>query len=368
MEKDSQVLNETLKEANGVFRRNTCLFFFEAIACCLIVFVHCSFPGDFGIVMSAASRFGVPLFFAVSGFFLYKEDAEKQEIRLKVRRRSLRVFLLLLFSSAIYLILGIISSCFGKESVGLAEYFESLFNWKELVLLLVCNDPLIYFVNWFMVALLLSYLVIYLFPDLFFKNRLSIYIVSSLAIFWTVFRIAVIVADVQLFGFSLSSDRLYRSWYFYGLPFICLGMVLKKNESFLTKIPTYLSLVILSLSFVAMITEQVLLVKLFSTPISYSFGSIGCVFSMIALSVKKPELFSKSKLLTMKGNWTTYVYIFHCAVIICVSFLFSKLGIEGLMIDWLKPIIVLAISLCVSIAFNWFIEFIKEKRKATVAK
>ena len=109
----------------------------------------------------------------------------------------------------------------------------------------------------------------------------------------------------------------------------------------------------------AMVTEQFLLIKLLRRSSSYFFGSIGSVFAIITISIKKPNLFSK--LLTIKGNWTMYAYIFHPAIIACLSFILSSLKIQGLIIDWLKPIIVLILTIFISIIFNLMIELIKSK-------
>ena len=55
-------------------RRNACLAFFEFCACFLIVFIHCRFPGDFGMAVKSIARVGVPLFFGISGYYLCSEN------------------------------------------------------------------------------------------------------------------------------------------------------------------------------------------------------------------------------------------------------------------------------------------------------
>lgn len=51
---------------------NYCLDFIKGIACICVVFMHCEFPGIMGIAVQAISRFCVPLFFMVSGYFCYQ--------------------------------------------------------------------------------------------------------------------------------------------------------------------------------------------------------------------------------------------------------------------------------------------------------
>lgn len=168
---------------NNTKTRNTCLYFFEACACCLIVFMHCEFPGNFGYFMNSLARFGVPLFFAISGFFLYSEGATTDEFRAKIRKRVFKIFILLSFSFLIYFSLGVLTSCFGNNSISFLEYLKETFHWKRLIFLIVFNDPLTNGINWFMIALLFSYLILYLFPNFFLRNNIVPYIVSNLTFF-----------------------------------------------------------------------------------------------------------------------------------------------------------------------------------------
>lgn len=59
---------------------NYCLDFFKGVACVFVVFMHCEFPGKLGILVQSVSRFCVPFFFMVSGYFyFYNGEATKQE-------------------------------------------------------------------------------------------------------------------------------------------------------------------------------------------------------------------------------------------------------------------------------------------------
>ena len=48
---------------------NYCLDFMKGIACLFVVWMHCEFPGKTGVIVQAISRFCVPFFFMVSGYF-----------------------------------------------------------------------------------------------------------------------------------------------------------------------------------------------------------------------------------------------------------------------------------------------------------
>lgn len=51
-------------------KRNKYIDAAKALACIFVVLIHCMFPGKIGLVFRALARFAVPLFFAVSGYFL----------------------------------------------------------------------------------------------------------------------------------------------------------------------------------------------------------------------------------------------------------------------------------------------------------
>lgn len=60
---------------------NYCLDFIKGIACMFVVFMHCEFPGIFGTAVQAVSRFCVPFFFMVSGYFCFKPLAIDTELK-----------------------------------------------------------------------------------------------------------------------------------------------------------------------------------------------------------------------------------------------------------------------------------------------
>ena len=51
--------------------RNKCLDGMKAIAACMVIFIHIDLPGQTGVFIEALSRFAVPFFFMISGYFCY---------------------------------------------------------------------------------------------------------------------------------------------------------------------------------------------------------------------------------------------------------------------------------------------------------
>ena len=64
----------------AVKQYNYCLDYLKGIACIFVVFMHCEFPDMLGTAVQAISRFCVPFFFMVSGYFCFRpleRNAEK---------------------------------------------------------------------------------------------------------------------------------------------------------------------------------------------------------------------------------------------------------------------------------------------------
>ena len=349
------------KQTTKTRKKNTTLCFFEALACVTIVFIHCPFPGDFGITMEGFARFGVPLFFVVSGFFMIKTGMQVKELRQKLKARAARVGFLLLFSFLIYLTLDAVGSCFGSSKIPFVTWLANTFHWKKIIILLVCNNPITTVINWFMIAMLFSFLIIYIFPEMFISNKWVPVILASLLVFWIIFRIIVITTGVTLFGVELSNGFLYRSWYANGLPFISLGIVLKRHEESMKKIPFIVVIPLLIFFMVAAPFEHLLIIKCLGFGLSYYFCNIASVIAIIVLCIKRVDLFSQSRLLNQEGNWTRFVYIFHPAIITVLGVVFRVLGLsDNKMIFWGKPIIVVFVAVFTAMLFNFILLKVKK--------
>lgn len=334
--------NNTVKKT----QKNSTLLFFEAVACVLIVFIHCEFPGDFGIFMNGFARFGVPLFFVVSGFFMISSGMELSELRQKLKKRMKRLIILLLFSFSVYLILDVIKSCCYLSNFSFITWLINFTSLKRIVLLLVCNNPLTNLNNWFMVAMLFSYCIIYFFPKLFMNNKFAPFLIASSLIFWIVFRLINLNSGLSLFGVRLANEYIYRSWYANGLPFICLGIILKRYENVIIKIPSIVVISFLIFFSIAGAVEHFLVFKWLGSGISYYFCNIFTVIFIIIICIKKEDFLSNNKFLNQEGNWTMFVYIFHPIVISTAEFFLNFIGLnENIILLWINPIIVIVFTI-----------------------
>ena len=79
---------------------NCCLDFIKGLACVFVVFMHCEFPGRLGVIVQAISRFCVPFFFMVSGYFCFKPAG----VPVDIRRKIWHIVRITLFACLFYLV------------------------------------------------------------------------------------------------------------------------------------------------------------------------------------------------------------------------------------------------------------------------
>lgn len=61
----------------------------KAIACLLVVFIHCPFPGGVGEYVVAFGRGAVPFFALVTGYYSYFSDSERRLEVAKLRLKNI---------------------------------------------------------------------------------------------------------------------------------------------------------------------------------------------------------------------------------------------------------------------------------------
>ena len=201
----------------------------KAVAAFMVVFIHCPFPGRFGETVSALARFAVPLFFAVSGRFLFRSGIpDPAGIRRIVRKRIVRaagVTAIVWLAYTLYSLLYRITR--GGETI--SAWFSDKFNPGEFFTFFMFNsgkvvydysytfDQMWYLFVWLYVLILLFILAplvkllyrpmtVILLSGLFFGLLLQAYY------------------PIRPFDISIRTWYMLRNWLLFGLPFVGLGI------------------------------------------------------------------------------------------------------------------------------------------------
>ena len=329
-------------------KTNYCILFFEIIAAIFIVFLHIKFPSLFGEVVEMIARFGVPFFFMVSGFFLFSNpNIDIEQLKKKILRRLLRLIVILLISTIIYLAYELY-----MNRAYLTVFLGNIFSAKRLVAFFLFNEPFFGGHLWFILALIYCYIFILIFIKWFIGKNFLLYFISSFLLLNILLNIVFYQFNFSICGISLSHYWFFRNWILEGLPFVCLGVLLRRNSNRLINIKTELVVAVLVISFIAMILEAFFYRKVLNaSPIFCVFNIVFCS-SIFVLAIKKPLLLSECFLFKIKGKWTTILYVIHPLFITIVSFVFNAIKFNGLVADYIMPLVVALLSCVVSILIS----------------
>ncbi len=252
--KSRKVYNQTLNVIKG-------------ISCLLIVCMHCEFPGYLGILVQTISRYCVPFFFMVSGYYCFSESNEKKNIKKKI----LHILKITLYASLFYIVLTFIFKCFDWSGFEASFSTNSILNW------LVFNQPCIGSSQmWFLWALLYAYILFHIL-SINNKESLGVRLIPILFISYILLAQGAHVIGIYI------PNMYYRNFLIEGFPFLMMGYAIHKYQNRITLSNKNLWL-ILFVSTIACIFERILLGRDFGVNIS----SFPQVVSLFLLSVRNP--------------------------------------------------------------------------------
>ncbi|MDE6844907.1 MAG: acyltransferase family protein [Lachnospiraceae bacterium] len=134
-------------------KENVSLNILKGVACICVVWIHCPFPGTAGKVITGFARFAVPLFFAISGYFVYDKEPEKIYCKIK------HIAKILIVTEGFYFIWYFIRGCIRGGRYGVVEWIRKTLTLEAVMNCIVFQKTIIIDVAWFLLALLLAYML-----------------------------------------------------------------------------------------------------------------------------------------------------------------------------------------------------------------
>lgn len=308
---------------------NYCLDFIKGIACIFVVFMHCEFPGLFGIAVQAISRFCVPLFFMVSGFYCYKEFTITM---LERRNKVIHILEITVNASLFYILFALVQSWIWGD-VSLTVSFG------KIIVFVCCNQMFIIVSQmWFLFALLYVYVVYMVVggTDWFRQHCLKIA--------WTCIILYVCLAQgCHIIGLSVP-NFIYKNWLIEGLGFFTLGYVIHKYQKSLSyNNSTLLSIV--ALFTVLSLIERFLLGRDFGVNIC----SIPQVTALFIYALNNPKS-HKGYIQRLGKTCSMFIYILHPFVWHSLERVYNVVHINGNIVAlYLMPLAVLLLTILLSV-------------------
>lgn len=337
-------------------KENRFINILKGFACILIVLNHYHGTDVAGNIIYAISHFGVPVFFLISGYYLYSANGETLK---KLPQKVKHICYLILLHIGLYVL----------DFICQRIFLQNNLIRKDIVI----NDLLTYFTvgsikssalwstslfgagQWFLIALLEAYLILWIayrakLGNFIEKN--SFCFASILLLFHIPVRIVLIKCNVhQLLGVDTSESLFVRNVWFDAIPFMLLGLGIRTQG---IKIKKYSVLPILSFIALMISVVEMFLTKDFlgDTQISsvLYFGTIIAVVSAFLWAIlnTKETLNSFQKLFEYIGkHLSMIVYFIHVIVGTWLQYLCGgKFG--GRVSQYVFPMLVIVITVTIS--------------------
>ncbi|MBQ3426756.1 MAG: acyltransferase [Clostridia bacterium] len=319
---------------------NYCLDFIKGIACICVVFMHCEFPGIMGTAIQSISRFCVPFFFMVSGYFCYYEDKTRAKSTwLKIKH----ILMITAVASLFYAITAVITAKITGKTLNVS--INQILYW------LVFNNPSIIVSQlWFLFALIYVY-IMYAVVERFNLYRLAYIMIPILLLIYTV-----MAQGAHLAGVSIP-NMYYRNFLIEGFPLFMLGHWIHRNKDRLD-ISNKTLIVVIAASTLLCVAERFILGRDFGVNIC-SFPQVTALF---LYAVNNPEK-HEGAVQRLGKDCSMLVYILHPFVWHSFEGIYSKVGIgENTAALYIMPIIVVIVSIGLAVLCNTVSAHIKKVR------
>lgn len=306
--------------------KNNCLNVCKGIAAFAVVLIHCNFPSPVGGMMNSLARFGVPLFFMVSGYFSYGKGTDT------VKRRIGKLFRLFLGANGIYFVWRLLA-LWGQGERNL-EVAAGFFTPKALLRWVLWNESPFMGHLWFLGALLYCYCLYGLLAKKGLEGRMY-------------FLIPLCLGANLLLGEGLSilgkgvSFLYVRNFWLMGLPFFLWGHWIAGEERKERPAPGP-GLCLTGILFGACLSMGEMLL---SGGGELYLGSILMAGGMFSLALRRPD-FGKGSFLAHVGEKAAlHIYLWQMLVFDVMEKLAYTSGVhEHMVYQWMMPLGVGAVS------------------------
>lgn len=337
---------------------NYCLDFLKGIACMFVVFMHCEFPGITGIAVQAISRFCVPFFFMVSGYFCFRPLVQQSDIQnaaivnrggynsLIIKKKVTYIAKITFYASLFYFAFVLLQQLFFHNQ-NFTITWKALFNW------VVFNVPKVVAGQyWFLFALLYAYIFYGLLEKL--NLRKFSYILAAV-----MFVVYVIMAQgMHLAGIGIP-NYIYRNWLVEAFPYFMLGHWIHENQVRINISNKTLITIIIVTTLLCWVERWIM-----GRDFGVNIVTIPQVFALFLYGVKNPTR-HEGIIQRLGRDCSMLVYILHPAIWHSLDDVYKTLRLSSSTPAlYLKPILVLGFSILFALLFNAIVAKVKSLRTA----
>ncbi|MBE5843600.1 MAG: acyltransferase [Butyrivibrio sp.] len=327
----------------------------KALACIFIILIHCKFPGLLGDLCEAFARFGVPMFFAISGKFLLSEnDVSTTQIRTRLKKKIVSLVKIIIPIWLFYTVYSLFYSLTCGYTV--SRWASEKYNLFELSRLILFNSgKFIYDFTyafdhlWFVFALLYVYALVFIFAKVVRKWSFPLFILLSALLY--ILELLQTYYPIRPFDISVSTWYVVRNWLFVGVPFTMLGVWARDNLykcTLLCNVKSGVLFVVLGV--ISTIAEF----KIWGNKEVY-LGSLFVVVGALILSEvvhsEKQDIFS-----FVGDKLSSFIYYMHVFVISLFGWFIDRINPElygNALFMYMRPLVVILLTIAISLLMNW---------------
>lgn len=301
----------------------------KTICSFLIVCIHIPFPGEIGAYFTVLTRIAVPVFFMITGYF-YSETIKRQ----REKKQIWKILRLTIEANILYFLWNIILNIIRGN--GVFSYFKTVFSLKSIFKLIIFNESPFGGHLWYLVALLYVLIIVYFIDKLKYRKVLYWMIPIFLCLDLIFGKYAIVIFNREF------PYILVRNFLCVGIPYFCIGTLIKEKNLEKNVNKTILSFVIILFSIMG-ICERFILVANGMNAIRDHYISTTLLAISIFIYVLKSN-WKNEGLAKIGREYSTWLYVIHPIFITILDFITKKIGIYSVY-RYTGPIIIYIISL-----------------------
>lgn len=304
--------------------RNRSIDAVRAVACAFVLFVHCPFPGTFGVYVSALARFAVPFFLMVSGYYAHRDtDAAMLAAAHKQLRNTVK---LTLAGTLFYAVSNTLRDALSGGHP--LAWLSGLLSETGIRRFLVFNR-----------AVFLSSIMYYLFM-LLYVYALYMLLIRAKAMRFAYAAISILLlTGIVLNEFMLAPWYYTGNWLLTGLPFFLLGHYFAVRRLHISHPEWFILPGALLLCCETQLNAEIYV----------SFGALLLSVSIFLSCLAHPQGSMPLALVRFGRSGSAVLFIIHCAVRDYMKMLLPQ---SIPLYAWGMPLVVLILSVATSLALT----------------
>lgn len=317
-------------------KQNYCLNFVKGCACLGVLHMHTSYDCLISSIITCLVRFGVLIFFMISGYYCFDDDLGIVQKKLPIKCKH--IVRLCIFSTLIYFAFAeIVTPLLSQGKIALFSGLQEYTTVDNIINFVVFNQVPFGGVLWFLFALLYCYFLVGIVNK--YNCYEKAYVISCLLI-----AIHIITRGIIQYRGLIPEDinvNFYRNFIFMGFPFFMLGNYMHRyQESIVHKFTNRKLILIIGVGLVLSCIER------YFVAIELYWGTVLVTVCIFIYAVKNQDKKVIPFLSTIGEKYSMPIYILHPLISNLLYYVKCEFYLQdNMVLSILNPIIVLVLIL-----------------------